>query len=92
MLPNVLRYNAGVNAHRQAIVAEALGRPGAEAAQVVAELVAELGLPRTLREVGVGPERFREVAEHAMHDRWIHTNPRPIRGPDDVEEILRLAA
>lgn len=92
MLPNVLRYNAGVNAHRQAIVAEALGRPGAEAAQVVAELVAELGLPRTLREVGVGPERFREVAEHAMHDRWIHTNPRPIRGPDDVEAILRLAA
>jgi len=92
MLPSVLRYNAGVNAHRQAIVAEALGHPGAEAAQVVAGLVAELGLPRTLREVGVGPERFREVAEHAMHDRWIHTNPRPIRGPDDVEEILRLAA
>jgi len=92
MLPSVLRYNAAVNPGRQAIVAEALGRPGAEAAQVVGALVAELGLPRTLREVGVGPERFREVAEHAMHDRWIHTNPRPIRGPEDVLAILALAA
>ena len=66
--------------------------PGEEAAEVVGALISALGLPRTLRDVGVGPERFREVAEHAMHDRWIHTNPRPIRGPDDVEEILRLAA
>jgi maleylacetate reductase len=95
MLPVVLRYNAAgsaANAARQAIVAEALGRPGEEAATVVGDLISALGLPRTLRDVGVGPERFREVAEHSMHDRWIHTNPRPIRGPDDVMALLEAAA
>jgi maleylacetate reductase len=92
MLPNVLRYNVGVNGSRQAIVAEALGRPGEEAAEVVGALISALGLPRTLRDVGVGPERFREIAEHSMHDRWIHTNPRPITGPEDVLAILQMAA
>jgi maleylacetate reductase len=92
MLPAVLRYNAGVNAGRQAIVAESLGRPGDDAAQVVADLIAELGLPRTLRDVGVGPERFAEVAEHSMHDRWIHTNPRSITSPEQVLAILQSAA
>ncbi|HKI96906.1 MAG TPA: iron-containing alcohol dehydrogenase [bacterium] len=95
MLPNVLRYNAAgsaANAERQAIVAEALGRPGEDAAQVVGDLISALGLPRTLRDVGVGPERFREVAEHSMHDRWIHTNPRPIKSPEEVLAILEMAA
>jgi maleylacetate reductase len=66
--------------------------PGEEAAEVVGALISALGLPRTLRDVGVGPERFREIAEHSMHDRWIHTNPRPITGPEDVLAILQMAA
>ena len=91
MLPNVLRWNREVNAERQALVSEALGRPGEDAADVVGELVSALGLPRTLAEVGVGPERFDEVARNAMHDRYIYTNPRKIAGPEDVRAILELA-
>jgi len=96
MLPQVLRYNLGgaegaANARRQAIVSEALGRPGEDAATVVGELVAALGMPTRLSQVGVAPERFGEVAEHAMHDRWIHTNPRPITSPAQVLEILHMA-
>ena len=45
MLPHVLRFNAPVNADRQALVSEALGRPGEPAADVVAALIAGLGLP-----------------------------------------------
>ena len=33
----------------------------------------------------------RAIAEHAMHDRGIRSNPRPIRGPADIMEILELA-
>ena len=54
MLPHVLRFNAPVNAERQAWVSEALGRPGVPAADAVAALIAGLGLPGTLRDVGVG--------------------------------------
>jgi maleylacetate reductase len=88
MLPHVLRFNAAVNADRQALVAAALGRPDDDAAQLVAELIAALGLPRTLREVGVEREQLDEIARLSMHDRWIHTNPRHIPGPETVRMLL----
>ncbi|MSO77499.1 MAG: maleylacetate reductase [Alphaproteobacteria bacterium] len=92
MLPNVLRYNKPVNADRQRLVSEALGRPNDDAGDVVGDFIAALDLPRRLADVNVGPDQFQLVADNAMHDRWIHTNPRPIRGPDDVRDILAMAA
>ena len=88
MLPHVLRFNAAVNADRQALVADALARPGGDAAGLVAELIAALGLPRTLRDVGVQREQLDEIARLSMHDRWIHTNPRRIEGPETVRMLL----
>ncbi len=92
MLPAVLRWNEPVNAERQKLVSEAMGRPGVPASEVVADFIAGLGLPRRLAEVGVGPDRFDLVAKNAMHDRWTHTNPRKITGPEQVREILEMAA
>jgi maleylacetate reductase len=91
MLPYVLRYNEPANAARQAMIAAAMGRPGARAADVVHEFIAGLGLPRTLAAVGVGPERFERIAEAALLDHYLHTNPRPIGGKADILEILRMA-
>jgi maleylacetate reductase len=59
---------------------------------LVQSLVKTLGLPGRLSEVGVGRDRFREVADKSMHDRAVLNNPRPIKGPADVMEILKLAA
>ncbi|MBT6277594.1 MAG: iron-containing alcohol dehydrogenase, partial [Chromatiales bacterium] len=92
MLPATLRWNVSVNADRQALVAEAFGRPGAAAADAVEDFVRGLGQPTRLSEVGVGPEQFEEVARHSMHDRYIHANPRTITSPSQVMEILALAA
>jgi maleylacetate reductase len=92
MLPSVLRWNLPANADRQKRVSEAFGKPDMAAADLVAHLVATLGLPRKLSEVGVGRDRFREIAEKSMHDRAVLNNPRPIRGPAEVMEILELAA
>lgn len=92
MLPSVMRWNIGANAERQALVADAFGQSGKEAADVLESFIAGLGLPTRLADVGVGRDQFRRIAEHAMHDRYIHTNPRPIRGPQDVRAILELAA
>jgi maleylacetate reductase len=91
MLPHVLRFNHEVNAERQALVSEALGEPDALAADVVASLIADLGLPRRLRDVGVKPEQLDAIAEGAMHDRWVHTNPRKIEGPATVRTLLDAA-
>lgn len=76
MLPPVLRYNLAVNADRQALVSEAMGAPGKPPSELVAALVAELGLPGRLRDCGVAEEQLDAVAAAAMHDRWIPTNPR----------------
>jgi maleylacetate reductase len=87
----VLRFNEPANAERQAWVSEALGRPGEKAGDVVAALVADLGLPGTLRDVGVKTEQLDRIAEESMHDRWVHTNPRKIDGPPAVRALLDAA-
>ena len=91
MLPHVLRFNHAVNAERQALVSEALGRSGDPAAEVIAGLIAALGLPQTLRDVDVKADQLDRIAELSMHDRWIHTNPRKIEGPLVVRELLDQA-
>jgi len=91
MLPHVLRFNETVNAKRQKWVSEVLGRPNATAADAVANLIASLGMPSTLRDVGVKPEQLDEIAAGSMHDRWVHTNPRKIDGPAAVRALLDAA-
>lgn len=91
MLPHVMRFNHPVNAERQARVSEALGRPGEAAADVLAELISELGLPGTLRAVAVKADLLERIAAESMHDRWIHTNPRKIDGPAVVRQLLDAA-
>jgi maleylacetate reductase len=91
MLPHVLRFNATVNAERQAWVSEAMGRPSVAATDAVAELVSSLGLPGRLRDVGVSRGQFDTIARESMHDHWVHTNPRRIDGPEAVRELLEAA-
>jgi maleylacetate reductase len=90
-LPAVLRWNAPVNAARQRRVSALLGGPDEPASALVAALVKSLGLPGTLREIGIKREDFRAIAEHTMHDPPVRANPRPIKTADDIVEILELA-
>jgi maleylacetate reductase len=92
MLPAVMRWNKPVNAERQKLVAEAMGQPGKDAADVLDGFIRGLGLPRSLQEVHVGPEHFDRIAEQAMPIPWVKRNPRPIDSPAQVREILQLAA
>jgi maleylacetate reductase len=92
MLPSVLRWNRQDNAERQALVAAAMGRPGEDAADVLDSFIRDLGLPRSLSDVGVGPEHFDRIAEQAMGTPWIPRNPRKIDGPAQIREILLLSA
>ena len=92
MLPFVMRWNKSVNAERQALVAAAMGHPGKDAGDVLDDFIRGLGMPRSLREVKVGPENFDRIAQQAMATPWVPRNPRKIEGPAQVREILDLAA
>jgi len=54
----------------------------------VAEVV---GLPTTLRDVGVCADQFDSIAEGAMHDRMVPSNPHKIEGPATVRQLLDAA-
>ena len=92
MAPYVLAWNAEYDASRQARISQCLGQPGRPASDVLDEFIRKLGMPRTLSEVGVGEDRFQQVAEYTLLDIWGRTNPRPVETADDIMQILRLAA
>jgi len=92
MLPAVMRWNKSANAERQALVAAAMGHASEDACDVLDRFIRGLGLPRSLREVGVDPEHFDRIAQQAMRTPWVPRNPRKIDHPAQVREILMLAA
>ncbi|KAJ5172094.1 hypothetical protein N7492_004687 [Penicillium capsulatum] len=50
----------------------------------------DLGMPRSLRDVGVGRDKLDGLAENSLHDRWCQTNPIPLREKSQVLEILEM--
>lgn len=90
MLHAVLRWNQEVAAQRQTTIAEVFG--GSHAGDAVQDFVAGLGLPTRLSQVGITPDQFADIAARYDGSAPISTNPRPVRGADDVARILELAA
>jgi maleylacetate reductase len=92
LLPAVLRFNKPVNADRQALVSDALERPGAEAAEALIGLLKDLGLPTRLQEVGVRREQLAQIARTVVANaQHVRANPRPIRTEAEVMGILESA-
>jgi maleylacetate reductase len=91
MLPAVLRWNAAVNAERQAALSDAMGSPHRPAWELVKELIAGLDQPVTLRAVGLKRENLDEVARRALDYHPVKVNPRPVTCTADLKEILELA-
>jgi len=90
-LAATLEWNELVNAERQRAVSEKLCRPGARPCDVMRDFVKSLGLPTRLGDVGIATDRIPELARQYDGTGPIATNPRPVRGADDVAEILKLA-
>ena len=91
MLAHVLDFNASHTAEAQARIADALGAPDRSAGDAVRGVVERLGLPTTLRDVGVERHHFDAIASGAMANAWVRANPRSIDTPEQVLEILERA-
>ncbi|TKA27804.1 hypothetical protein B0A50_04905 [Salinomyces thailandicus] len=107
LLPAVLKYNARVNAGAQEKMKAALWRSGevsavlrargleedgGDLADALDAVFRELGMPRTLKEKGVGRERFGVLAENSLKDFCCKANPIPITEQEQVREILDMCA
>ena len=90
-LPAVLTWNASASAPRQAQVSESFGGAGEPAGEVLRRFVTSLGQPARLRDVGIAHDELPAIAAGWDGTGPIATNPRPVRGKDDLLEILEIA-
>jgi maleylacetate reductase len=92
MMPHVMRFNEAAVHDRHVLIAQALGDRNTAAADLVARLIDGLDVPRTLSEVHITTDaQLDAVAQAAMEDPWIATNPRPITQAAQVRELLEAA-
>lgn len=98
MLPHVMRFNLDATAPQLALAAEAMGisvgglsveEAAADGAQLVADWVEQMRLPRRLRDIGVREEQLPELARMAFDSRTVQNNPKPITDVAQIEELLR---
>ena len=83
LLPVVLRFNANHVDDKYSRIALAMGeREDADLANLIEKLNVEIGLPSSLKEMGVRDEMIPELVEHAKHDPSNATTPRL---PNDSE-------
>ena len=96
LLPHIMDYNADFTGEKFRAIAKAMGVQNTErlsieeariaAVEAVKSLNRDVGIPATLREVGVKEEDIPELAKAAFADVCTGVNPRPT----SVEDIERL--
>jgi alcohol dehydrogenase class IV len=93
VMPYVLDHNLPVVRERLAAMARYLDLPGQSAESVVKwtlDLRNEIGIPHTLREIGVAEDMIAEAAPMAEHDPSTGGNPLPLKAKD-YESLYRKA-
>ena len=105
LLPAVLSYNAKENSEKQqkvkdiiwsdSTVVEVLKKAGlvkekTNAGDALDAVFRELGMPRTLKEVGVGRDKLDVLAENSLKDQCCVVNPIPLTKKEQVLEILEM--
>lgn len=91
MLPHVLRFNASLDQARQDELSAAIGEAGRPLADVVARLVATLGMPGRLRDAAIAKNVLADVAREAMSDRCLKANARSFESMQEVLALLEQA-
>lgn len=100
LLPYGMEFNALSNLSKFGSVAEALGEPihglspraaAALSTEACRLLSLDIGIPQTMREVGIKPEHIEDLVEGAMRmTRLLVNNPRQVR-PEDARAIFEKA-
>ena len=92
MLDHVMRFNADAVPARMAELARVAGA-GEDADALVGWLTTLkrwIGLPDSLRAAGVQPDQLEAIADVALHDSCLRTNPKPC-SRDDLLHLLQAA-
>ncbi|KAI1150433.1 hypothetical protein F4825DRAFT_426547 [Nemania diffusa] len=107
LLPSVMKYNARVNGDTQKKIGETiwseeeaadvlkkhgLSRAESDLGDALRAIFNELGMPKSLKEVGVGRDKWAQLAENSLEDKCCQANPVPLTQKDQVLEILEMCS
>jgi len=99
-LPHVMAFNLPASIHKQSLLARAAGldtrgmseeAAAAKASTAVADLVAQLGMPNRLRDLGIPKEDIQTIANLTLGDGGCAYNAIPITSPEQVISVLEKA-
>ncbi len=93
MIPFAMRFNQDVSGEKLAVLAEVVGAKEKSAKGFIDWLVAfnaSLGIPKSLKEVGVKPEHVAPLVEAANRDFCHQFNPKKVR-PEDFRALFQDA-
>ncbi|HZK17980.1 MAG TPA: iron-containing alcohol dehydrogenase [Clostridia bacterium] len=98
MLPHVMKFNVMASPERYARIAKIIGveekgysdyHNGMKAAEAIAELVVDVGLPANLSELSIEEKDVQGLAENAMkHDRLVRGNAKKM-SVSEFEKLFR---
>ncbi|MDA2945620.1 MAG: iron-containing alcohol dehydrogenase [Actinomycetota bacterium] len=100
MMGAVMDWNQDHVGDKQVWIAEIMGvdtstmsdaEARAAGREAIVQLVKDLDQPYRLRDVGVERSDFGVLANDALQDMIVATNPRPVASVDDVVEVLEMA-
>ena len=105
MLPAVCKWNKRINSTQQRKFLDILwGEPSInvvlqrkhleqdknDLGDALDVIFRELGMPRSLKDVGVGADKLDALATGSLQDRCCKINPIPLKEKEQVMEILQL--
>jgi maleylacetate reductase len=100
VLPYAVRFNVLAAAPQLVQAAEALSilvqdRPAPEViddlVKRIFDLTSQMHLPQRLREAGIQETDLPRIARLAAENRTVQNNPRPVKGPQEIEDLLKDA-
>ncbi|KAJ8122956.1 hypothetical protein O1611_g9708 [Lasiodiplodia mahajangana] len=107
LLPSVMKYNARVNGDMQKRIAESiwsevdiadilkkngLSQVESDFGDALGAIFDELGMPRSLKDVGVGRDKWDQLAANSLEDKCCKENPVPLTKKEQVLEILEMCS
>ncbi len=104
VLPHAMRFNLDATAEQLAQAAEVMGigldksssgigagAAAEEAIQSIYDLIGQMNLPQHLRDVGVREADLPHLAQVALQNRSVQSNPKPVTDAAQIEAVLRAA-
>ncbi len=91
MLPHVLDFNLPATQAKQNELNSQIEQSGGYLSKAIKNLVIQLELPTRLQDCNIPKDSLPDLAKECLSDKWLETNPIPLRDAKKIQNILEKA-